>query len=807
LRRAALLLLLIVGCPPVDSFAADPGATFVPTGEIIRLERFDDADVRIDGQLDEAVWRELPYYDQFAVTEPDTLTPAPYPTRVRILYSSRGLYFGVEMDQPEGTLISRLSSRDQRQISRDGVSITIDSSGKGRYGYWFNLHLGDSISDGTVLPERQFSTDWDGPWRGASRVTGKGWNAEFFIPWGTVAMPKSGDVRRMGLYISRNVAYKEERWAWPPLPFTKPQFMSVLQPLELVGVAPRQQYNFYPYVSYTTDEVENDDELNIGADLFWRPSSNFQLNATLNPDFGGVESDNVDVNLTALETFFPEKRLFFLEGQEVFNATPRAESRGGPRIGPSPPPITMVNTRRIGGRAADPQFPEGYLVAQKDVVQPVDVMGAFKTTGQLGALRYGVLGAMEGQARFNAVSPTGEDVRISNEGNDYGAMRLIWENNAGGQYRALGLLSTSVVGGEGHDAYAQGVDWHYFGRGAVLKVDGQIFASDVDDEGVGWGGFNDFEYSVRQGRVYRVGFEYLDRRVDLNDLGFLQRNNYWQIRASHQRTDSDLRWARQNQVDLRTFYRENLDGRRIGNGVIVTDELTLNSLRTFEASFNYSFANFDDVNSFGNGTYRIEAKPRVSVGYGSNRAKVFSWNIGAGFMGEDLGGDSYSGEIGVRWRPSDRFSTGLEVEYLKRDGWLLHQEDRNMTTFTAEQWQPVVDVEYFLSAHQQLRMSLQWIGVKAREDRFYEVPLDPGKLIRTPKPPGESDDFSVSQLSFQARYRWEIAPLSELFVVYTRISDDRGPLGDEHFEDVFRNGWYSPYLNSFVIKLRYRFGS
>ena len=85
---------------------------------------------------------------------------------------------------------------------------------------------------------------------------------------------------------------------------------------------------------------EGDNSQKIGADLFWRPSTNFQATAALKPDFGSVESDDVVVNLGAFETFFPEKRLFFQEGIEVFTATPRAE--GGN-------PTTLLNTRRIGG--------------------------------------------------------------------------------------------------------------------------------------------------------------------------------------------------------------------------------------------------------------------------------------------------------------------------------------------------------------------------------------------------------------------------------------------------------------------------
>ena len=89
-----------------------------------------------------------------------------------------------------------------------------------------------------------------------------------------------------------------------------------------------------------------------------------------------------------------------------------------------------------------------------------------------------------------------------------------------------------------------------------------------------------------------------------------------------------------------------------------------------------------------------------------------------------------------------------------------------MATFTADQWQPKLTIDYFLTARQQIRIGFQWVGIKAREQDFYRVPATPGNLIPVDKPTGpgfrESYDFSVSQYSFQARYRWEIAPLTDL---------------------------------------------
>ena len=130
-----------------------------------------------------------------------------------------------------------------------------------------------------------------------------------------------------------------------------------------------------------------------------------------------------------------------------------------------------------------------------------------------------------------------------------------------------------------------------------------------------------------------------------------------------------------------------------------------------------------------------------------------------------------------------------------------------MATFNALQWGPKLSLDYFLTARQQLRASLQWVGIQARQDEFFLVPLTPGNLVPALPPPGPPRSFGLSQLSFQVRYRWELAPLSDLFVVYTRLSDRGVALGQNTFSDLFRDGWDNPLADIFVVKLRYRFGS
>ena len=173
---------------------------------------------------------------------------------------------------------------------------------------------------------------------------------------------------------------------------------------------------------------------------------------------------------------------------------------------------------------------------------------------------------------------------------------------------------------------------------------------------------------------------------------------------------------------------------------------------------------------------------------------------------EDLGPKIIKGGAGIVWRPDDRFSFDLALEYTDQEALLVHQGNGSYTSFEAHQWAPKLESNYFISARQQFRVTLQWNSLKAFEDRFWQV--NPNRLEHlkpVANPDNDPDDFVISRLTFQARYRWQIAPLSDLFIVYTRGSN----LPDNSFftfQDLLEQGWNDRIVDSFAIKLRYRFG-
>lgn len=793
--RRALPALLCIALT-----AAAPGSRAADEDESIRPRQYaaDELQMRIDGRLDEAVWSEARVHDDFRIIEPDTLLRPGSATEVRFAYTDAGLYVGVTAEQDPDTLVARLTPRDAR-INRDTISITIDPTGAGLYGYWFAVSLGDSLTDGTVVPEREFSNQWDGPWRGASARTDTGWSAEFFLPWSMMAMPATDAARQIGFYISRKVAHLDQRWAMPALPQTQPQFMSVLRPIHLAGVQPRRQLTFYPFAAATGDIREGDLESRVGTDIYWRPDPNLQLSATLNPDFGTVEQDDVVVNLSAFEVFFSERRAFFLEGQEIFITSPRAAGNynGGP-------PLLLLNTRRVGAGPSLPQRPGVSGYAKQDRIRLSDLLGAGKLTGQIGGLRYGLLTALERDSEVTAFDAAGAAFDVDVDGRRFTAARGLWEQSERGSYRAIGGTLTSVVQ-PGSDGHVAAVDAHLLSADGRWKLDAQAMGSAaLDRRGVGMIG--DVVFTPRQGLTHSLGVEAFDTDFDINDFGFLARNDQVLVDYRFREQRSDLEDVRERRTQLLARNGVNLDGLLVSSGFFLEREWQFHDLSRVSVNLGLRPQRWDDRNSRGNGAFRVDTRGVAELEWRSDDSRQLSGGIEGGLRHEDLQGLSWDADVFLIWRPLDQFTADLSLQYKDRDDWLVHRRGREFATFDAIEWRPSFTLDYFLSARQQLRATMQWVGVQAREDGLLQIGPN-GSLVDRPRLAGGPDeDFSISSMVLQLRYRWEIAPLSDLFLVYTRGGNLDDP-DERDFSGLLSANFDDPDQDQLVLKLRYRIGS
>ncbi|MCY3885715.1 MAG: DUF5916 domain-containing protein [Gammaproteobacteria bacterium] len=783
------------------ALAAPPSndsSSYEPTIPVHRVES--GQDVAIDGILNEPIWDLVQVHDDFVVTSPETLDPAPLKTRVRMFCDNRGLYVSADMQQDPESLIERLSAPDQGFLTRDYFMLALDTSGEGRYGNWFQLNLGGSRADGTVQPERQFSSNWDGAWRGATARTEDGWSAEFFIPWSIVSMPQSDGVRRMGVYASRKVAYTDARFAWPGLTSSSSKFLSRFQPITLERVNPRQQLSFFPYAASAhrqiVDIAEDQNNYNVGADVFWRPSTNFQVTASLNPDFGTVESDDVVINLTAFETFFPEKRLFFLEGQEIFVPTARASSWS------SNPSVMLLHTRRIGQPPVFPLLPKDASFDLFQFRQPSDLMGAVKLTGHAGSVRYGILTATESDSRFLGLGMDGDEVSVSQSGRNFGVGRVLWERS-NGDYRAIGLLATALS--HPHiDANSQGVDFHYGNESGQLRIDGQLLRSDSRGQ-VGKGGFVDINYYQGRRMSHEIVVESFDRSLDLNDMGYLGRNDQTAFRYRFRMRQQE--WSRVREASTRVAVGSgwNSAGEVTTRGASVSWELKFHNLTQFRIQAEYRPEVIDDRNSYGNGSFTLSSRKDIGIRYQSNSSKRFYYIFRSGWSSDYADGNRYSASSSVIFRPSDRFSSFVNIGFNSRDGWLLFRGNRKFVVYSSDFWTPQLGINFFLSTSQHLRFDMQWSAVKAHAHTVLHLPETGTRLRELETTVSQSDDFAISRLNLQFRYHWSMAPMSDLFLVYTRNASLPNPI-NQNFVQIFEDTLHRPTSEQIAFKIRHHLG-
>ncbi|HVX40188.1 MAG TPA: DUF5916 domain-containing protein [Gemmatimonadaceae bacterium] len=376
----------------------------------------------IDGRLDDAAWAAARPITHFTQQRPNEAAAPTVRTEVRILYDDEALYVGARMYDPLGArgVTDRLARRDDDPQS-DELWVGIDA-------YHDRLHQAEFDVNPAGWRGDSYDGDasWDPVWETASRVDSLGWTTELRIPFSQLHFnPES--VQTWGLELVRIVQRTQERdmWAfWRQNQNGGPAFFGDLTGLR-IAESP-EKVELLPYVVGQAKSLGSGDTgspffhphqqtLRVGGDLKYLLTSNFTLSATVNPDFGQVEVDPAVVNLSAYETFFPEKRPFFVEGSNVFSfGQPGCNINCGRGL-------DLFYSRRIG------RPPEGAGLAYAagpyaDVPDNTTILGAGKITGHTpSGITVGVMDAVTGRSSAEVQTNAGarEDVPVEPLTNDF----------------------------------------------------------------------------------------------------------------------------------------------------------------------------------------------------------------------------------------------------------------------------------------------------------------------------------------------------------------------------------------------------
>ena len=826
----------------------------------------------IDGRLGDEAWKQGEWSGDFKQQMPTEGAAPSQPTELKILYDDRHIYFAIRAyDDP--AKVHRYPGRrdDFVNYAVDVVGICFDSYNSRKTGFEFDLTAGGGKID-LVLGngEQDWDTTWDAVWDGKVAHDAKGWTAEFRIPLNQLRYGPQ-DEQVWGIHAWRWIARNQEEDQWQLIPRQNTGRMYQLGELHGLRGLPRSRHiELMPYAlgkassGPSISESGTDGSGSAGLDAKVGLSSNFTLDATVNPDFGQVEADPSVMNLTAYETFYEEKRPFFLEGRKMLTFELEDEDQ-------------LFHSRRIGEA---PSY--SFSPAPGETVSlpgSTTILGAFKMTGRTdGGLSVAALQGFTQKEVVSVASPSaGREVVVEPFGSyTVGRIHKDWDKgntSLGGMITSahrwvsephLSFLPTqATTGGVDFTRYFANRTWVLEAKGAFSRVSGDPAAilalqrnavhyyqrPDAGHLGVdatrtslaGHGG------SVRFGRSdtgrFRVtdNFRWYSPGFDLNDIGYLGK-------ADAVANQVTVGWS--ETVPRGTFRSYSIEASR-------GDEWDFGGLRTWadtDVELDAQFTNMWSVS--GSLDYRQSVDTRLLRGgpalrksdsYETNLAvssdasrRTFVSLSSSREKALDGGSGAWQLRAQMRLRPSNRLSfsanAGFEskvddLQYVSTasaaDGarWLLGRIDQRVwdLTFRANlALSPDLTVQYYgspfiaIGKYGSFKRATDTLAAdyESRFHRFSNAEIayrrDTNRYEVTEAGSGTTYSFANRDFSFREFrsnlvVRWEYKPGSSLYVVWSQGRTGTAPEWDDSVRRNWQDLWRARPDNVLLAKLSYWF--
>jgi hypothetical protein len=399
LRRSATLILCLLIAPNLDAQPGDQ-ETSAPNPKHATAVRVGSEAIHLDGRLDEDEWRTAPAVTDFVQSEPNEGDEPTERMEVRFVYDDNAFYVGARMfSQNPSTIQAPLGRRDTVDNQSEQVFVSLDTFFDRRTAYTFGVSASGVRLDRYYPNDEEQGADsgYDPVWQAKTNVDELGWTAELWIPFTQLRFNNTTE-QVWGLNIRRFMPTRDEEDNWILIPRTQRAWASRFGELHGIrGVAPTRRLELLPLVVASSTVTGNPDEANpfdngefigrAGLDVKMGVGPNLTMDLTVNPDFGQVEADPAEVNLTAFATRFPEKRPFFTEGARLLNLNNHPN---------------VFYSRRIGARPSAPA--SGDYV---DYPLETTIITAAKLTGRLpSGTSIGVLSSMTAE----------EDAEIQTDG-------------------------------------------------------------------------------------------------------------------------------------------------------------------------------------------------------------------------------------------------------------------------------------------------------------------------------------------------------------------------------------------------------
>jgi hypothetical protein len=759
--------------------------------------------ITIDGVLDEPAYSKAEPAKDFMQIQPYNGRPSVRPTEVYILYDQTAVYIGAMMHDDPDSIFNFLSERDQIGIS-DYFGVYLDPYNQGQLAYGFFITPAGVQTDikGIKTSFDYEDDSWDAVWQSKTRVTDDGWVAELKIPYSALRFPENGG-GTWGLNMFRNLRRYASNNSWNLLDRNVAGFIH--QEGQLTGIQNIKspvRLSLSPYAAAYTEFKDGKSSPDFtykgGMDLKYGINDAFTLDMMLIPDFGQIQSDDKQLNLSPYELFYSEKRQFFTEGTELFE-------RGG-----------IFYSRRIG---ASPKFADraSDALAENEKVDynptETQLLNATKVSGRTGkGWGLGMLNALSlpSHARLkDTLTGHSREVLIQPLTNyNVAVVDKSLKNNS---YISFINSNVSMVN-DPFRANVTATDFQFRNKKKTYAISGKGgFSTRTDGEKEN-GYFATLEAEKNSGKVF-FGVEqtiYSDH-FNPNDLGYLRRNNEVTTQAYVNLNLNEPKWIyREIHANLwfehERVYRPN---------EVAGNSTGLNFFMQFKNNyhFEYNFKLAGDFNDY--------YEPRVSGKYyteplyfenefwlGTDYRKALQGSISLDVAKQPSTDQRYlqsHAEIGLRVGRHFQFDYNPSFEKQTNDRGFVDITDSNDTIYFARRdvntFENVFGISYAINnkASLSLRARHYWSGATNHE--FYQLQQD-GTLVSDPSYT-KNQDQNFNAFNVDMVFRWIFSPGSELSLAWKNaIYNDGDYVISDYFKNL-NNTWKSDQINSFSIRILY----
>lgn len=781
-------------------------------GKELRAFRITGESPRIDGRFDEELWLAADSIEDFTQQEPDNMAAPSERTVVQVAYDDRYLYIAARCYVKDSSTISAGLGRRGSIPASDKIGIGLDPRHDHLTGYFFVTNPSGVQSDLALFNDTREDNDYEAVWEVATQVTKEGWNAEFRIPFSQIRFTAPDGERAVwGFQVRRDMRQTSEWNLWVPAPRGTQGLVSRFGHLVFSDrLTPPRRVELMPFtLARRENTVETSPELGLdaGLDLRIGLGTSATLSATINPDFGQVELDPAVLNLSVFETFYPEKRPFFVEDNRVF-------------ILPSWR-FSILHSRRIG------QAPGRLKIADDETLvrrpDQTTILGAAKITGKASGWTYGGLTALTAREyatverttnRADGSEFTTRHERLIEPLTMYGVGRVQRDVLNGSSN--IGAIATAVVREKDLDAFTAGGDFNIRWNRNLYTWKGQWVATHAPISGVrrtDLGGDTDVDYAGKHWG-FTAHYDHFGKNFRNTDLGFLNgRTNKDWLYGGLRLSEPDPRWFSRNFDAF--FYANkqwNDDGLSIFENINWWVGMRLSNYWHLSYGGEHNFEFFDDLDTRGGPPIVKPARDFYNVNVNSDSRK--RWGFGFFHFGnrDTAGGWQKTFGTNVRLQPSGRLQANLSANYTNAwdsaqwientdtdgdgtDDHVYGRLKRNVINVTARG-------TYAFSRDMTLELFLQPF-VAAGDYTDIRRLARPRSFDFEPVTIDDDPDFNRKSLRGNVVLRWEYLRGSTLFVVWNMATSDTSRAGmfspRQDLGDAFR----APGDHVFVVKMSY----